>query len=74
MTANRIARTQRDIGQILPNRGEYVINTSDYEDIRTRLLDLLEVQKAKDATAPQPPTLRRPNEQLDLDERPSFKP
>ena len=74
MTADRIARTQHNIGQILPNRAEYVINTSDYEDIRTRLLDLLEVQRAKDATAPQPPTLRRPNEQLDLDERPSFKP
>ena len=70
MTADRIARTQHNICQILPNRAEYVINTSDYEDIRTRLLDLLEVQRAKDATAPQPPTLRRPNEQLDLDERP----
>ena len=62
MTAERIAKTQRDIGQILPARPQYVINTSEYEDIRTRLNDLLEVQKAKDASAPAAPTLRRPSE------------
>ena len=74
MTSDRIAKTQLDIGQVLPNRDQYVINTSDYEEIRARLNDLLEVQKAKDATAPQPPTLKRPNEQMDLDERPVHKP
>jgi predicted Zn-dependent protease len=62
MTAERIAKTQRDIGQVLPDRAEYVLNTSDYEEIRVRLNDLLDLQKAKDAAAPQAPTLRRPNE------------
>jgi len=62
MTAERIAKTQRDIGQILPNRSEYVLNTSEYEDIRIRLTGLLEAQKARDAAAAPRPTLRRSSE------------
>lgn len=62
MTSDRIAKTQRDIGQVLPDRPEYVLNTSEYEDIRTRLSDLIEARKVKDAAAPQAPTLRRASE------------
>ena len=62
MTAERIAKTQRDIGQILPKRSEYVLNTSEYEDIRVRLTELLDAQKAKDAAASPRPTLRRSSE------------
>jgi predicted Zn-dependent protease len=62
MTAERIAKTQRDIGKLLPDKPEYVLNTSEYEDIRVRVTELLEAQKAKDATLPAPPTLRRPDE------------
>jgi len=72
MTADRIAKTQKDIGTILPDRPEYVINTSDYEDVRTRLNDLLVAHSAQDAAAPRKPTLLRDGETLDED-RPTLR-
>lgn len=37
LTADRLNRTQKNIDELLPERGEYVINTSEYEEIRARL-------------------------------------
>lgn len=37
LTPDRIAKTQKNIDQLLPARKEYVLNTSEYEDIRARL-------------------------------------
>jgi predicted Zn-dependent protease len=37
VTTDRIDRTQKNIDQFLPARDEYVINTSEYEDIRQRI-------------------------------------
>jgi beta-barrel assembly-enhancing protease len=42
MTPDRIEKTQKNIDSLLPARNEYVINTSEYEDIRARLYDLLQ--------------------------------
>ena len=41
----RIRRTQREIETILPAKPEYVVSTSEYRDIRERLIDLLSAPK-----------------------------
>jgi beta-barrel assembly-enhancing protease len=40
LTPDRIEKTQKNIDKLLPARAEYVLNTSEYEDIRARLEDL----------------------------------
>ena len=65
--ADRIKRTQSEIEQILPARPEYVVNTSEYRDMRERLIDLQADRKSAPAgggptlkTAPRTtPTVRR---------------
>jgi beta-barrel assembly-enhancing protease len=37
LTSDRIEKTQKNIDTLLPARGEYVLNTSEYEEIRVRL-------------------------------------
>ena len=39
MDADRIGKSQKEIQEILPAREEYVVSTSEYRDIRERLLD-----------------------------------
>jgi predicted Zn-dependent protease len=38
VTAERIDRTQKNIDRLLPAREDYVLNTSEYEEMRARLL------------------------------------
>jgi predicted Zn-dependent protease len=61
MDADRIQKTEKEIGKILPERPEYIVSTSEYRDMRERLL---RQDERKRATKPQPgqedkPTLRR---------------
>ena len=37
LTSDRIAKTEKNIDSLLPARGEYVVNTSEYEEMRERL-------------------------------------
>jgi predicted Zn-dependent protease len=37
LTPDRIEKTQKNIDALLPSREEYVLNTSEYEDIRARV-------------------------------------
>lgn len=60
MTPDRIAKTQKNIDQILPAKADYVINTSDYEDVRKRLVDHMQSRKIN--PDPARPTLLRPSE------------
>jgi hypothetical protein len=57
MTDERIVKTQKNIDELLPGRSEYVLNTSEYEDVRARLAAISQQHKpdAKDNR----PTLRR---------------
>jgi predicted Zn-dependent protease len=57
ITADRIAKTQKNIDEMLPGKTEYVVNTSEYEDVRKRLVGPHEKQKE-----PSRPTLIRPGE------------
>jgi predicted Zn-dependent protease len=40
LTPDRIEKTQKNIDKLLPARAQYVMNTSEYEDIRSRLEEL----------------------------------
>jgi len=74
--ADRIARTQREIEEILPPRDGYVVTTSEYGAIRQRLLDLV---AARDTTGQNGnPRLRTvpdgsPDPAGDSDDHPAIK-
>lgn len=57
LTPDRIEKTQKNIDAILPSREEYVLNTSEYEQIRARLQGLLTLTRTPDD--PKRPTLGR---------------
>jgi predicted Zn-dependent protease len=52
MDADRIDRTEKEIQRILPSRAEYVVNTSEYTEMRERVIS------AGQKTVPLHPTLR----------------
>jgi hypothetical protein len=52
MDAARIRKTEQEIDSILPARDEYVINTSEYIDIRLRLISLEARKKAAEDGRP----------------------
>jgi predicted Zn-dependent protease len=56
MDADRIAKTEQEIGAILPGKPEYVVTTSGYKAMRERLLTI--ENRKKDAD-PKKPELRR---------------
>jgi predicted Zn-dependent protease len=62
MTSDRIQKAQKHIQNQLPPHDEYVINTSEYEDVRSRLVDVLISHKAIAAPADKKPTLLKPGE------------
>jgi predicted Zn-dependent protease len=55
LTSDRLNRTQKNIDSLLPERPEYVINTSEYEAVRARLAEILKSAPARQ----QGPTLRK---------------
>jgi predicted Zn-dependent protease len=72
MDATRIDKAQREIQRILPSKPEYVVTTSEYHDVRERLITLDDRSKSGD---PNRPTLRRAGAQPgdDGDQRPTLK-
>ena len=78
MDADRIQKTEKEIQRILPARSEYVITTSEYRDIRERLMRL--EGRRKNDPADGRPTLRvRPGtdpqggDENDKDARPTIR-
>jgi predicted Zn-dependent protease len=69
LTTDRIAKTQKNIQQNLPAREEYVVNTSEYEDMRARLVAMQEQRKVHEKVAPT--LLNKPGESKD--DRPTLK-
>jgi predicted Zn-dependent protease len=53
MDATRIEKTEQEIGRILPSKTEYVVNTSEYRDIRERLINQQGLKKPADDGRPQ---------------------
>ncbi len=57
-TPDRIEATQKEIATILPPRAEYVVTTSEFDDVKARLARIENKRKLNDAKGNQP-TLRR---------------
>jgi predicted Zn-dependent protease len=81
MTADRIQAAQKNINEILPTKPEYVINTSEFNEMRGRIIAEHQRRKHDDAdpskpTLHQAPGSRRPIEdrqQPEGDDRPTLK-
>lgn len=81
-TPERIANTQKEIARILPAKQEYVVTTSEFDQVKARLRNIVFSRKVQDK-APGKPTLRTKTEQADKktqgsdpgtdDDRPTLK-
>jgi beta-barrel assembly-enhancing protease len=58
-TPDRIEATQKEIATLLPPRAEYVVTTSEFDDVKTRLARIENKRKMNDGGKGNQPTLRR---------------
>ena len=58
MTDDRIRMAQKNINEILPPKAEYVVNTSEFNDMRGRLIAMHRARKSESAD-PNKPSLHR---------------
>jgi beta-barrel assembly-enhancing protease len=58
-TPDRIEATQKEIATILPPRAEYVVTTSEFDDVKARLARIENKRKLNDGGKSNAPTLRR---------------
>jgi predicted Zn-dependent protease len=56
-TPDRIEATQKEIARILPARQEYIVTTSEFDSVKSRLRNIMFARKASD-NQPGKPTLR----------------
>ena len=73
MDADRIQKTEAEIQRILPDKPEYIVNTSEYTAIRDRMLAQEGKRKVED---PSRPVLRRatgPQDQPASEDRPTVR-
>jgi predicted Zn-dependent protease len=63
-TPERIENTQKEIARILPARPEYIVTSSEFDSVKSRLRNVMFARKAID-NGPGKPTLRTRTEQTD---------
>jgi predicted Zn-dependent protease len=61
-TPDRIAAAQKEIARILPAKSEYIVTTSEFDSVKSRLRGIMFTRKASD-NGPGKPTLRTKTEQ-----------
>jgi len=75
-TPDRVEKSQHEIATILPPRAEYIVDTSDFEQVKKRLALIMKHRPVKDNTE-ETPQLRRTvdekNPQQQDDDRPVLK-
>jgi beta-barrel assembly-enhancing protease len=79
-TPDRIEKTQEEIRKILPSKAEYIVTTSEFDEVKARLASIENRHKVLDPKDANKPSLRRtsssdgnnPNGQTD-DDRPTLK-
>jgi len=81
-TPDRIEKTQSEIAQILPPKDQYVIDTSEFQDVKSRFAALENRRKLDNPQDTNRPTLRRSNtgdskdtgnQKTNDDDRPTLK-
>jgi predicted Zn-dependent protease len=80
-TPDRIEKTQEEIRKILPSKPQYVVTTSEFDDVKARLASIENRHKVLDQKDANKPTLRRKSSTGDStngdsksdDERPTLK-
>jgi beta-barrel assembly-enhancing protease len=63
-TPERIADAQKEIARILPDKDEYIVTTSEFDNVKGRLRNVMFSRKVQD-NQPGKPTLRTKTEQSD---------
>jgi len=58
-TPDRVAASEKEIATILPPKQEYVVDTSEFEDVKARLAAISNKHKIEDKKDANRPTLRR---------------
>jgi hypothetical protein len=58
-TPDRIAHSEEEIATILPARPDYMVSTSEFDDVKARLARIENRRKLNDKGNPNAPTLRR---------------
>jgi predicted Zn-dependent protease len=58
-TPDRIAKSQEEIAQVLPARDQYIVNTSEFDDVKARLAAIENRRKLSGPEEEGRPTLRR---------------
>ncbi|GGG76412.1 M48 family metallopeptidase [Edaphobacter dinghuensis] len=58
-TPDRIARSEEEIATIMPPRLDYIVTTSEFDDVKARLARLENKRKLNDKNGGNKPTLRR---------------
>ena len=58
-TPDRIEKSQEEIAEILPAKAEYIVNTSEFDDVKARLAAIENRHKLNDQKDGNKPTLRR---------------
>jgi predicted Zn-dependent protease len=64
-TPDRIEASQREIARILPPRAEYIVDTSEFQDVKARLARIENKRKLKPGESNNQPTLRRASSSRD---------
>jgi len=79
-TPDRIEHSQEEIAHVLPPRDEYVVSTSEFDNVKARLAVLENRRKIEDSKEANRPTLRRTQTDKDAkdgktadDDRPTLK-
>jgi len=63
-SGDRLANVQKNIEALLKERPEYIVNTSEFDNVKAHLAILDWIPKPEPASAPARPTLRRKTDQL----------
>jgi beta-barrel assembly-enhancing protease len=79
-TPDRIAKSQEEIARILPAKQQYIVTTSEFEEVKARLAAIENKHKVLDQKDGNKPSLRRTSNQTDTssddkkdDDRPTLK-
>ena len=80
-TPDRIEKSQEEISKILPAKAEYVVTTSEFDDVKARLAQIENKHKVLDEKDGKKPSLRRTSNsdgkdgdnKTDDDDRPTLK-